>query len=75
MTDSAVVRFVSNNEKISSSLTAGRLAIFFAGRWGSICSKGVKLSDAMALCHYLTGSTSVLAYGAVGSDNLGFALP
>ena len=44
--------------------------IFFAGRWGTICSDGFSLSDARGLCHILTGSSSVLAYGAVGDDNL-----
>ena len=64
------VRFVSKREKLSSSLTAGRVGIFFAGRWGTICSDGFSLSDAQGLCHILTGSTTVLAYGAVGGDNL-----
>ena len=56
--------------KTSNSLTAGRIEIFFAGRWGSICSDGFTLQDAMGLCHFLRGSTGVLAYGAVGSKNL-----
>ena len=52
------------------SLTAGRVEIFFAGHWGSICSDKFTLSDAMGLCHILTRSSSVLAYGSTGSDNL-----
>ena len=64
------IRFVSKREKLSSSLTAGCVGIFFAGRWGTICSDGFSLSDAQGLCHILTGSTTVLAYGAVVSDNL-----
>ena len=55
----------------SNSLTAGRVEIFFAGRWGSICSDGFTRQDAMGLCHILTRSAGVLAYGAVGSNNLG----
>ena len=51
-------------------LTAGRIQIFFAGHWGTICSNGFTSSDAQGLCHILTGSSSVLAYGAVGDDNL-----
>ena len=58
------------NERTSNSLTAGRVDIFFAGRWGTICSDGFTLQDAMGLCHILTGSSGVLAYGAVGSNNL-----
>lgn len=66
----STVRFVSKRDKLSSSLTAGRVDIFFAGRWGTICSDGFTLLDAKGLCHILTNSTSVLAYGSVGDDNL-----
>ena len=59
------------DNKTSDSLTAGRMEIFFAGRWGSICSDGFTQQDAMGLCHILTGTTNVLAYSAVGSNNLG----
>ena len=55
---------------ISSSLTAGRVEILNNGIWGTICSDGFTLSDAQGLCFIMTGSTSVLAYGAVGSENL-----
>ena len=58
------------DNKTSDSLTAGRMEIFFAGRWGSIYSDGFTQQDAMGLCHILTGSANVLAYGAVGSSNL-----
>ena len=64
------VRFVIEGNETSNSLTAGRIEIFFAGRWGSICSDGFTQQDAMGLCHFLTGSAGVLAYGAVGSTNL-----
>ena len=68
--DTSTVRFVSKREKVSRYLTAGRIQIFFAGRWGTICSNGFTSSDARRLCHILTGSSSVLAYGAVGDHNL-----
>ena len=63
-------RFVTKNGGISSSLTAGRVEIFFAGRWGTICSDNFTLPDAMGLCHILTGSNNVLAYGAVDQASL-----
>ena len=66
----SAVRFVSKNGGLSNSLTTGRVEIFFAGRWGTICSDGFTLSDAMGLCHILTRSNDVLAYGGVGQDNL-----
>ena len=61
---------MSKREKTSRYLTAGRVNIFFAGRWGTICSDGFSATDAQGLCHILTGSSSVLAFGAVGSDNI-----
>ena len=63
-------RFVIGESQTSNSLTAGRVEIFFAGRWGSICSDGFTQQDAIGLCHILTRSAGVLAYGAVGSNNL-----
>lgn len=70
LTVSSGVRFVSKRGKVSGHLTAGRVEIFYVGRWGTICSSGFTLSDAQGLCHILTGSDLVLAYGTVGSDNL-----
>ena len=61
---------MSKRQKFSRYLTAGRVEIFFAGYWGTICSIGFTLTDAQGLCHILTGSSSVLAYGTVGDDNL-----
>ena len=66
----STVRFVSKRGKVSRYLTAGRVDIFFAGHWGTICSNGFTLSEAQGLCHILTGSSSVLSYGTVGNDNL-----
>ena len=64
------MQMVSKNEGLSVSLTAGRVEIFFAGRWETICSDNFQLSDAMGLCHILTRSSNVLAYGVTGSKNL-----
>ena len=64
------MRFVSKRQKLSRYLTAGRVEIFFAGYWGTICNNGFTPSAAQELCRILTGSSSVLAYGTVGDDNL-----
>ena len=69
-TASSRLRFVSKRGKVSGYLTAGRVEIFYAGQWGTICSNGFTSSDAQGICHILTGSELVLAYGTVGSDNL-----
>ena len=71
LTVSSGVIFSTMGGASSYGLTAGRVNIFYAGRWGTICSDGFGFSDALGLCHIMTGSSSVLAYGPVGSDNLG----
>ena len=62
-------RLVSRNEK-TSNLTAGRLELFFSGKWGSVCSDGFTSTDASDFCDVTTGSTTVLRYGSVGSEGL-----
>ena len=64
------VRLVAKNERTSPYLTAGRVDIFYVGRWGTICNDGFSSSDAKALCHIVTGSSTVLAYGTVGNSKL-----
>ena len=59
------------NERTSSSLTAGRVEVFYSGRWGTVCSNGFDLTDARVLCQMLTGSSTVLRYGTVESEGLG----
>ena len=69
-TDSGAIRLVGKNGATSRYLTAGRVDIFYVGRWGTICNDGFSSSDAAALCHILTGSSAVLAYGPVGNSGL-----
>ena len=59
------------NERTSSSLTAGRVEVFYSGRWGTVCSNGFDLTDARVLCQMLTGSPTVLRYGTVGTEGVG----
>ena len=61
---------MTTNGATSANLTAGRVDVFYAGRWGTICDDGFSSSDAAALCYILTGSSTVLAYGRVGSSSL-----
>ena len=67
---SSAVRLVTTNGSTSLNLTAGRVDVFYVGRWGTICDDGFSSSDAAALCHILTGSSTVLAYGTVGRSTL-----
>lgn len=68
-TASSVLRLVTSNEKTSPYLTAGRLDVFYVGRWGTTCAEGFDSRDATAICSILTGSTDVLDYGEVGSQS------
>ena len=68
--ESSAVRLVTKDSATSVHLTAGRVEVFYVGRWGTICNDGFSSSDAAALCHILTGSRTVLAYGTVGSSRL-----
>ena len=61
---------MTTNGATSVNLTAGRIDVFYVGRWGTICDDGFSPSDAAALCHILTGSSTVLKYGIVGSSIL-----
>ena len=62
---------MTKNERTSRSLTAGRLEIFYDGRWGTVCSDGFDSNDASVLCKIPTGSLRYLRYGTVESDDLG----
>ena len=68
---SSTFRLVVKHGVTSSSLTAGRVEVFYVGQWGSVCNHGFSSSDAVALCHTLTGSSTVLAYGAIGNMSSG----
>lgn len=62
---------MTRKEKTSSDLTAGRVEVLHNGRWGTICNDGFGYTDASVLCQRLTGSSTVLKYGRVGSELLG----
>lgn len=62
------LRLVAKNERMHSSLTAGRVEVFNSGEWGTICSDGFDYTDARVLCEILTGSSSILDRGRVGVD-------
>ena len=61
---------MTKKERTAPYLTAGRVEILHNETWGTICSDGFDSTDATVLCQILTGSSTVLRYGRVGSEGL-----
>ena len=66
-TETFSVRLVANGV---NNPIAGRLEVYFSGKWGSVCSDGFTLSNAKDFCDIATGSRNVRQFGAVQSSGL-----
>ena len=60
------VRLVGLRGVTSSNLTAGRLELYYNGRWGTVCDSGFGANEALTACRQL-GFMGYLEYGAVVS--------
>ena len=68
------MRLVGKNEMTSPYLTAGRLEIFYVGRWGTVCRLDpLVFGSADTVCKILSGSAtaSAMKIGQVGDSGLG----
>ena len=64
------VRLVARNGQTSPTLTAGRLEVYYNGRWGTVCDDSFGASEARTACRQL-GFSGYLNYGTAGGSTLG----
>ena len=62
----STIRLVSSSGSTSSSLTAGRLEVYFSGQWRTVCNYRFDANDAGAACRQL-GHSTYLRYGSVST--------
>lgn len=67
---SGSLRLVSKNELSAPNLTAGRVEVFYAGQWGTICIDGLSKDDSIVLCSILTYRAGPFYSGTSLSLNL-----
>ena len=62
------LRLVARNGRTTSSLTAGRLEVYYNGEWGTVCDDNFRTSEARVACRQL-GFSDYLYYTNVGSSS------
>ena len=60
------LRLVARNGQTSSSLTAGRLEVYYSGEWGTVCDDQFGVAEANVACRQLGFSDGYLYYSSVG---------
>ena len=60
------LRLVDRSGNSDLTVSAGRLEMYYAGEWGTVCSDFFGSSDARVACHQL-GFEGYLNYGSVGT--------
>ena len=64
---SGQLRLVARDGRTSSSLTAGRLEVFYNGQWGTVCDDEFGILAARIACNQLGFSEGYFDYTNVGS--------
>ena len=61
------LRLVARDGRTSSTLTAGRLEIYYNGRWGTVCDDEFGAREANVACRQLGFSAGYYDYETIGS--------
>ena len=64
---SGTLRLVARDGHTSSTLTAGRLEVYYSGQWGTVCDDNFGVSEANVTCTQLGFSSGYLDYTTVGT--------
>ena len=64
---SGQLRLVARDGRSSSTLTAGRLEVYYSGQWGTVCNDNFGASEAYVACRQLGFSLGYLDYTTVGT--------
>ena len=71
-TEPGSVRLIPRNYHSANSYFAGRVEVFYNGRWGTVCSRNTNGATADKLCTEATSNKSsvALTYGSAGQIKL-----
>ena len=67
------LRLVARNGQTTSSLTAGRLEVYYNGQWGTVCDNQFGIAEVNVACRQLGFVTGGLYHTNVGSTSSSFA--
>ena len=62
------LRLVARNGRTSSSLTAGRLEVYYSGEWGTVCDDEFGATAARIACNQLGFTAGYYRYATIGSS-------